>query len=384
MRVLLQLSPKLYRRVRAVSHACDSVPIINCQGDVLARLDLGSEEKYDFSALRMKREDLRAILLDEAAQHGAHIYHQRDVFEVLDVGRHNADSRQGDPIALVSSNSLNLGRHDFSAEIIIGADGIHSRTRDALGYPAGPKYQGMAAIIGFTPRTTMGEWKGQLPCAIKGREGMFYVGPASANTDELIFFSTLPIENQSKEEWRTLGKDGNKLRRILADYFVHSEDGWPEVVRRLIIGTPGSKYMLYPFNTVSAKTMLHEGKRVILIGDAAHAMPPSAGQGGAMALEDAITLGEAIAIGWSAEGEKDDDLLDDSLTRWQLHRLQRIERVLERTERKTEENKGGEKKSDNSNVGEQEQLDWLYGYDGVEEMRTVLADRMEVVESMRM
>ena len=75
--------------------------------------------------------------------------------------------------------------------------------------------------------------------------------------------------------------------------------------------------------------------RVIIVGDAAHAIPPTGGQGAAMAFEDCetlaytlsrvqdITMLDALADATSVIG--------DQLSKWQKHRQDRIERVLDFT-----------------------------------------------------
>ena len=65
--------------------------------------------------------------------------------------------------------------------------------------------------------------------------------------------------------------------------------------------------------------------RVIIIGDAAHAIPPSGGQGAVMAFEDAETL--AYALSKPVEGRP------EMLQKWQTHRLERVDRITEFTAR---------------------------------------------------
>jgi 2-polyprenyl-6-methoxyphenol hydroxylase-like FAD-dependent oxidoreductase len=62
--------------------------------------------------------------------------------------------------------------------------------------------------------------------------------------------------------------------------------------------------------------------RVLLIGDAAHAMPPHMGQGGSLAAEDALVLAEELARASS---------LPDALTRYTARRRPRVRWVREQT-----------------------------------------------------
>jgi 2-polyprenyl-6-methoxyphenol hydroxylase-like FAD-dependent oxidoreductase len=62
--------------------------------------------------------------------------------------------------------------------------------------------------------------------------------------------------------------------------------------------------------------------RVLLVGDAAHAMPPHMGQGGSLAAEDALVLAEELARASS---------LPDALTRYTARRRPRVRWVREQT-----------------------------------------------------
>lgn len=63
--------------------------------------------------------------------------------------------------------------------------------------------------------------------------------------------------------------------------------------------------------------------RVILIGDAAHAMPPTGGQGAAGALEDALSLADTLA---SVHDKEVAHL--DLLRKWESARQERVEKIL--------------------------------------------------------
>ena len=66
-------------------------------------------------------------------------------------------------------------------------------------------------------------------------------------------------------------------------------------------------------------------RRVVLVGDAAHASSPNMAQGAAMALEDALVLAEALATSHDIE---------DALTEFQRRRTARITWVQEQTHRR--------------------------------------------------
>lgn len=121
--------------------------------------------------------------------------------------------------------------------------------------------------------------------------------------------------------------------------------------------------------------------RIVLIVDAAHAMPPTAGQGANMAFEDAHTPGMVLAVCLSQEA-KQSRSLDEALGFWQALRKERIDVVLEYTmqqnrlrqtaEAKAEmvNGKTSEMNGDTDTATEQKRLEgmrWLFGGVGLQE-----------------
>ena len=74
---------------------------------------------------------------------------------------------------------------------------------------------------------------------------------------------------------------------------------------------------------------LSESKRIILVGDAAHAIPPTVAQGANQAFEDVRSLATLL----SKLSEKVP--LDKAAARWQSYRQARIDKVLDLTKQMT-------------------------------------------------
>jgi salicylate hydroxylase len=79
----------------------------------------------------------------------------------------------------------------------------------------------------------------------------------------------------------------------------------------------------YPIHTVSLKAPWSDGRRALLIGDAAHAMAPYGAQGAAMAIEDAWVMAACLA--------KNRDDAPAAITAYEALRRPRIRRVAART-----------------------------------------------------
>ncbi len=106
-----------------------------------------------------------------------------------------------------------------------------------------------------------------------------------------------------------------------------------------------------------------------MIGDAAHAMPPTGGQGAAMAFEDALTLADTLASLATTESAS-----QNRLEQWQQIRQTRVKKILEFT------SKGGDMRKHTVGtfqqmikewamwayflwVGQDAGLSWIYEYD---------------------
>ena len=92
--------------------------------------------------------------------------------------------------------------------------------------------------------------------------------------------------------------------------------------------TPGQferyrRHLTLPELGVEGQRRLLEG-RVCLIGDAAHAMPPSAGQGAALAMEDAMVLTQCL---------RDSADLPSAFSRYEGRRRPRVTAILRHARR---------------------------------------------------
>jgi 2-polyprenyl-6-methoxyphenol hydroxylase-like FAD-dependent oxidoreductase len=88
----------------------------------------------------------------------------------------------------------------------------------------------------------------------------------------------------------------------------------------VIAATTPARLVPFSIHARAAPRMLGIG-RVVCVGDAAHAMEPTLGQGGCQALEDAIALGIAAAAGPTTE----------IVRRFEAMRLARIRTIVARS-----------------------------------------------------
>ncbi len=167
--------------------------------------------------------------------------------------------------------------HTDTADAVVGADGIHSVVRTALFGPQPPRYSGYTAWRGICARPagvepgSVGEWWG------RGKR----VGVVTIPGDRVYWFA---VEN-SPPNLRA-----NDERAHLAKAF----QGWAPPALELFAATPPDKVIRG--DILDRKpTRVWSKEAVGVIGDAAHPTTPNLGQGGCMAIEDAVVLARYFA-----------------------------------------------------------------------------------------
>lgn len=165
---------------------------------------------------------------------------------------------------------------------LVGADGIHSRTRYGC-FPDAPRptYTGIINLGGIV-RTDLSP-TGTAMHMIFGRRGFF--GYAVRPGGETYWFSNFA---QKEEPPRGALVSGSDYRpRLLA---IHESD--PPEVRR-VLGAVSGEIGAWPVYDILSLPAWHRGA-VSLLGDAAHAIGPHVGQGASLALEDAFVMAKCL------------------------------------------------------------------------------------------
>ncbi len=168
------------------------------------------------------------------------------------------------------------------ADILIGADGIHSTIRDQMLGKQPPRFTGNVAWRATVPISSLGELAPPPTACVwvgPGRHAVTYRlrGGALIN-----FVGVVEQQGWETESWTEQGR----CEDVLADF-----SGWHPIITNLI-RQADSHYRWALFDRAPLKQWT-DG-RAALIGDACHPMLPFLAQGAAMAIEDAWVLAESL------------------------------------------------------------------------------------------
>lgn len=172
-----------------------------------------------------------------------------------------------------------------SHDVVLGADGIHSKVRTALFGEEQPRFTGVVSFRAVVPTDKVRQvpeieaftkWWGPNP------QSQIVTFPLNRGQDTFIF-ATTGQDSWHEESWTSPG-DVNELRSFYRDYH------------------PDARALLDACDSV-LKSALYEREplpqwsvgRVTLLGDACHPMLPFMAQGAGMSIEDGVVLARCLA-----------------------------------------------------------------------------------------
>ena len=219
--------------------------------------------------------------------------------------------------------TLHLGRHidikdkqgldgiaGLSVDLVIGADGVWSKTRALVPGAPSPLFSGNIAWRFTIPEASA-------PTILNRASVTAFLGPSSHLVcypiRENAAFNIVAIVsgNGASHDWSATG---SKAQR---DQMLRGFSGWNSAILRMLeTQEQASFWPLYEMGP----GRWHNGSDTILIGDAAHAMMPFAAQGAAMAIEDAFELAGMLAT----------RPVPEALDLYEKHRAPRIARLRQR------------------------------------------------------
>jgi salicylate hydroxylase len=282
------------------------------------RLETGWEFRrwQDGTVLSAEDLDTRCELL-----YGEHTYtaHRADLLDALGQAVPDGAVRLGQRCVKVEpgpAKNAGQARLTFAggevvdADVVIGADGIHSLVRAAVTEaPVPPAYSGSCAYRALVPAR-------EAPAFARRPAHVLWLGPGHhlvhypVRAGELInLVAFAPAGGYTTESW---------IATATVAEFLSEFEGWDPRLTALIeaAGVPGRWALLdrQPLGRWSRGP-------VTLLGDAAHPMFPFYGQGAAQAIEDAAALARVLS-------EESEDPMA-ALRRYEAARIPRTTRLQE-------------------------------------------------------
>ena len=166
--------------------------------------------------------------------------------------------------------------HELTADLVVAADGVNSVTRRTL-WSGERLFQKRTVWRGVTPSGSV--WPVR-ECLTLGRGQQVGLLPLP---DERVYWFVIVNSDQPNKQFAD--EQAEVLRLV---------KGWHPPIPALVKATPPEQVLHNDIVDLDPlETFVRD--RVVLLGDAAHAMPPDLGQGACQAIEDAVVLASALA-----------------------------------------------------------------------------------------
>ncbi|WP_026927715.1 FAD-dependent monooxygenase [Granulicoccus phenolivorans] len=250
-----------------------------------------AEEQYGAPQLTLHRGDLLSVL-EAAVGPDVRLGHQLESLREQD-GRQVLTFTNGEAV---------------TADVVVGADGIHSAVREAVWGPEHPTFTGVVAYRAVVPTAKLAG-AADLDCFTKwwGNDPAIQIVTFPLTRgEEMFIFATTPRPSWTEESWTTPGRIED-LRAAYADFHPEARallDACDEVLISAL-------HVRDPLPTWSTDA-------VSLLGDACHPMMPFMAQGAGQAIEDAVVLARALQAYAS---------VPEALRHYQDARLERTARI---------------------------------------------------------
>jgi 6-hydroxynicotinate 3-monooxygenase len=286
-------------------------------GEVLLDYPMGEalEKYYGAPYLCVHRGDFHALLIQSVAP------------GTIEFGKRLTGLEQkGAAVKLAFADGTRA-----EADLVIGADGVRSRCRELLVGLDAPRYSGYVAYRVMCPVSLLTgielvdyeKWWGP------GRWLYLTYFITSARQEHYV------VTSSPQAEWP---HESSSVPADMGEFHAAFAGFHPTVLRQIERFHSASKWAVYDSEPL---TVWSRG-RVVLLGDACHAMTPYMGQGAAMAIEDGAMLVRCLE---ASEGD-----LDHALRMYEINRKDRTAAVQSESRK-------------NDWLRSSAEPDWVWGYD---------------------
>jgi salicylate hydroxylase len=169
------------------------------------------------------------------------------------------------------------------ADVLVGADGIHSDVRRIVFGPERPRFTGSVAYRGLVPAERLRALGLEVSSELWMGPGRHFVHYFVSGGRLVNFVGVVERDTWTRESWT----DRARVADALADF-----EGWHPLVREILAAAEEPNiWALFD----RAPMQRWSTGRVTLLGDACHPMLPFIAQGAAQSIEDGAALAASLA-----------------------------------------------------------------------------------------
>jgi 2-polyprenyl-6-methoxyphenol hydroxylase-like FAD-dependent oxidoreductase len=332
--------------LQAVGVAFEHITVLNGAKELISKREVGSESKHGYSALSISQAQVIRALTAKALTAGVTIHYEHVFASVV-----TASTSKDVSVSFTNKSTANHC-------LLIGADGLNSAVRAQIAPTYKTSYMGSVALAASAARSTLElPANSSLPLSIADPRGHVMFSPIG--TESCSIAMAHAMEAPESGDWTALRHEKTFIRSLLDQ----KAAVWGSLVSDVVKNLNPASLSLWPmFSGAPLESWIVD--RVILIGDAAHVLPPVGMLGGNLALEDALSLGTTLAklVNAGSEG------LRTGLKHWESRRMARLAKVAEVSKSFGKMSKHAGPPNAAPAAPPKPDNEWLYDFDAVKDL----------------